>query len=60
MQLPVGLGNGGRLEKPVHTGLLRALGCGLPQAFAVDAAIDHDMRHMDALGSELAREALAE
>src|SRR5262245_11781362 len=56
MNLPVGLRDGIELQHIIGVGLWPAA----TQAFAVDAAVDHDMRHVDAEASILARHALGD
>jgi hypothetical protein len=60
MQLPVTFGDGFELQQAVVAGLFHALRRVVAQALAVDAAIDHHMRHMNALRAEFARQALAQ
>ena len=60
VQLPVAFRDGARVQQAIVTGLLHALRCRVPKTLTVNATINHDMRHVHALGSELTGEGLAQ
>ena len=59
MQMPVGVGNGIRIQQPVLTGLLDMFGRDAPQPFAIDTPVNNNMRNMYAAGSIFASSALS-
>src|SRR3954468_19491723 len=58
MNLPIGLGDRVDAEQTALAALVDDLGAAAAQAMAVDAAVDHDVGHVHALGAVLARHAL--
>ena len=58
MDLPIGLGDRVDAEQAVLAALVDDLGAATAQAMAVDAAVDHDVGYVHALGAILARHAL--
>src|SRR5471030_1440529 len=60
VQLPVTLRYGARLQQTVVASLLYALRRALPQTLAIDTPINHNMRHMNALGPELTGKGLTQ
>ena len=60
VQLPIALCDGACLQQAIVAGVLHALRRGLPKTLAVNATINHDMRHMHTLGPELTGECLAQ
>src|SRR5579864_1261242 len=58
VQIPESLGNGIGLEQPVRTALFPQLRIARQQPIAANAAIDHDMSHVDVLRPVLTRNAL--
>src|SRR5258708_2012822 len=60
MYLPVSLGNGVDAEQAVLTALRDHVRTIAPQSIAVNAAVDHDVRDVDALRAKFARHALCQ
>lgn len=58
MDLPIGFRDGLDAEEAVVTAIPDRGGSAAAQAIAIDPAVDHDMRDMDAEGPKLARHAL--
>ncbi|SDG16955.1 hypothetical protein SAMN05216466_102351 [Paraburkholderia phenazinium] len=58
MEMPIGVGDLGRLEQAILPAFGNPVRRRRTQALAVDAAIDHHMRNMDILRPKLARETL--
>jgi hypothetical protein len=60
MELPVRARDGLDIEQSILAALLDHVGTAATEPIAIDAAIDHDVRHVDPLRPELPREALAD
>ena len=58
MKMPVAVGDRLDVQKTVGAGLFLAIGHARQQALALDAAVDDDMRDVDALRTKLARHRL--